>query len=361
MISGKNKNDQNKDFYISFQHLLNIIFVLILTIICLVTFILFEPSIRSCFKNFNKDSSTSIQPYVEKKNAITDELTTFWVPEDINSIKNPTLKARVEYGKELISHTSKYLGPKGSVMQISNGMNCQNCHLVSGTKSWGNNYGSVKSTYPKLRARSGQIEDVKKRINDCFERSLNGKALALNSKEMIAIKSYIEFIGKNVKKGEKAIASGIFDLPFLSRAIDPIKGKALYENKCANCHQMNGEGLMDISQLEYTYPPLWGNNSYNIGAGLFRMGRFAGYIKYNMPYGVSYPNSQLSDEEAWDIAAYVNSQPRPSKDLSKDWPKLKGKPYDHPFGPFADSFSENEHKYGPFKPIVAEKKKIDKK
>lgn len=85
-------------------------------------------------------------------------------------------------------------------MQITNGMNCQNCHLDAGTKVWGNNYGSVFSTYPKYRPRSGKEEDIYKRINDCFERSLNGKALALNSKEMQAIKAYIEYVGKDVKK-----------------------------------------------------------------------------------------------------------------------------------------------------------------
>jgi thiosulfate dehydrogenase len=76
-----------------------------------------------------------------------------------------------------------------------------------------------------------------------------------------------------------------------------------------------------------------------------------------MPQGASYENPQLTDEEAWDIAAYVESLERPSKDLSKDWPKIAKKPVDHPFGPFADQFSEKQHKYGPFKPIKKEKKK----
>jgi thiosulfate dehydrogenase len=76
-----------------------------------------------------------------------------------------------------------------------------------------------------------------------------------------------------------------------------------------------------------------------------------------MPQGASFQNAQLTDEEAWDIAAFVNSQPRPSKDLSKDWPEISEKPIDHPFGPFADQFSEKEHKYGPFQTIKDEKRK----
>jgi thiosulfate dehydrogenase len=101
----------------------------------------------------------------------------------------------------------------------------------------------------------------------------------------------------------------------------------------------------------YTYPPLWGAHSYNNGAGLYRISNFAGYVKYNMPQGTTYDKPQLTDEEAWDVAAYVNSMPRPVKDLSKDWPKLEKKPFDHPFGPYADPFSEKQHKYGPYKPI----------
>ena len=129
------------------------------------------------------------------------------------------------------------------------------------------------------------------------------------------------------------------------------KGKLVYEQKCQTCHAANGEGQMNIDGISYTYPPLWGKNSYNVGAGLFRLSRFAGYVKNNMPQGTDYHSPQLSDEEAWDVAAFVNSQPRPSKDLSSDWPDISKKPIDHPFGPYADSFSEQQHKYGPFTPI----------
>jgi thiosulfate dehydrogenase len=136
----------------------------------------------------------------------------------------------------------------------------------------------------------------------------------------------------------------------MSRAASPAKGKTVYEQKCASCHGKDGLGVA-AADGTYTYPPLWGPESYNSGAGLFRLSRFAGYVKYNMPFGVTYQNPQLSDEECWDVAAYVNSQPRPSKDLSGDWPNLLGKPVDHPFGPYDDGFSEAQHKFGPFGPV----------
>ena len=154
----------------------------------------------------SKDYLTAIS---NAKNAIKKTGINYWTAPDINAIADENQKKRVEYGKELIAHTSKYLGPKGIVLKNSNGLNCQNCHLQAGTAVFGNNYSSVASLYPKFRARSGTIENVYKRVNDCFERSLNGKALDTTSEEMRAIVAYIYFLGNNVKKGTKAEGSGL--------------------------------------------------------------------------------------------------------------------------------------------------------
>ncbi len=288
-----------------------------------------------------------------------DESNDLWTAADLSQAPK-AMQSQLEYGKDLIVNTAKYLGPKGSVAHLTNGMNCQNCHLNAGTQPYGNNYGSVASTYPKYRGRSGAIEDIYKRVADCFERSLNGTAPKVGSKEMEAIVAYINYVGSNVKKGDKAKGSGIYELALLDRAADPVKGKELYTAKCVSCHQADGSGMMNADKIAYQYPPLWGDHSYNHGAGLYRLSRFAGYIKANMPLGASYKAPMLSDEEAWDLAAYVNSMPRPSKDLSKDWPKLEEKNFDHPFGPFADAFSEEQHKFGPFKPIKEAQKKAKK-
>jgi thiosulfate dehydrogenase len=282
----------------------------------------------------------------------------YWTAPNIESLSDLKQKEMVLYGKELIAHTSKYLGPNGIVLKISNGLNCQNCHLDAGTKVWGNNYGSVASLYPKFRARSGAQENIYKRVNDCFERSLNGKSLDTLGKEMQAIKAYIEFLGSNVEKGKKAEGSGFKDLAYLDRAADPLNGKLVYIAKCQSCHQENGEGTQLSDGSGYTFPPLWGKHSYNDGAGLYRISNFAKYVKYNMPLGTSHENPQLTDEESWDVAAYVNSQPRPHIKVPKDWPDKSKKPIDHPFGPYADAFSEKEHKFGPFKPIEEAKKKL---
>ncbi len=257
----------------------------------------------------------------------------------------------IQYGYELVAHTAKYLGPKGSVMQITNGMNCQNCHLEAGTKPWGLNYGSVYSTYPKFRERSGSMETIHKRINDCIQRSLNGKALDTNSKEMNAIYAYIQWLGKDVAKGKKVKGSGIEMLPVLSIAAHTQKGAIVYSVQCQKCHGAEGQGQMNPDGVMYLYPPLWGPHSYNDGAGINQLSKLAGFIKNNMPNTVNYHQPTLSNEDAWNVAAFINSHERPQFDKSKDWPILATKPFDYPFGPYADTFSVAQHKYGPFGPI----------
>lgn len=335
------------------NRLMFIVVVLVITIVA-IPFILYYTGKPG--KSVEQTQDATAQPGTPKADAGN-----YWTAPDISTIPDAKQKEQVTYGQELIAHTSRYLGPNGSVMQISNGMNCQNCHLQAGTVVFGNNYGSVASLYPKFRARSGGVEDIYKRVNDCFERSLNGKALPKTSKEMQAIVSYINFVGSNVEKGKKAEGSGFKDLAWLDRAASPENGMSVYTAKCQSCHQANGEGVFTLDKTEYTYPALWGKNSFNDGAGLYRISNFAKYIKYNMPLGVTHQNPQLTDEEAWDVAAYVNSRQRPDRDLSADWPNIAGKPVDHPFGPYADSIPEIQHKFGPFGPIAEAKAKAKKK
>jgi thiosulfate dehydrogenase len=287
-----------------------------------------------------------------------DTASDLWTAQDLSLVSTDE-KERVEYGRELIVNTSNYLGPRGSVAQITNGMNCQNCHLQAGNQPYGINFGSSWSAFPKFRPhrpRGESAEDLSMCVSSCFARSLNGTAPAKGSKEMQSILAYISYVGRNVPKGQKAKGSGVYELPFLSRAADPVRGKMIYAKKCVSCHLENGEGQLAADGKSYQYPPLWGSHSYSLASGLFRLSKFAGYVKANMPQGATYQSPKLSDEDCWDLAAYVNSQPRPSKDLGKETPLLEEKLFDYPFGPYADGFSEKQHKYGPFKPIKEKNK-----
>ena len=276
-----------------------------------------------------------------------------WIAPDTLSIQENDSGNLIRYGRILISNTGEYFGPHGKIKHISNGLSCQNCHLNAGTKLYANSFSAVFSVYPKFRQRSGTIEHLEKRINDCMERSLNGKKLDSLSHEMKAMVAYINWVGKDVKKGVVPKGASVVELPFLDRAADPEKGKIAFQKNCITCHGNNGEGKLNADSITYLYPPLWGSNSFNTAAGLFRLSKLAGFIKSNMPnLTSSFEKPTLTDEEAWDISAFVNSMPRPEKKFKQDWPDISKKPVDHPFGPYADHFSELQHKFGPFKEIA---------
>lgn len=308
-------------------------------------------------KNLFKTSPLPVT-VTQKKDTVQYE----WHAPDINLISSKEEYALVSYGRDLISNTSKYLGPKGTLAAITNGMNCQNCHIDGGAKPFGNCLSAVAANYPQFRNRSGIVESIEFRINDCLQRSLNGKPVDSLSKEMKAMVSYLKWLGKDVPPKTKPNGAGVISLPFMNRAADTMKGRIVFVSKCVTCHGKNGEGVLNKDSSEYTYPPLWGPHSYNTGAGLYRLSAFAGYVKYNMPYQkASYTAPELSDEEAWDVAAFVNSRPRPEKFFAKDWPDIKKKAIDYPYGPYADTFSTTQHKYGPFEPIDKARKSIVKK
>lgn len=355
MTDKQNNDELTNGLFRVINKLILVIVVLVIAIASMPFILFYKPGI--------KKTAAPENTIVAKKETDKKKADNFWVAPAIESISDSKQKELVNYGKELIVHTSGYFGPNGSISHTTNGLNCQNCHLDAGTKIWGNNYGSVASLYPKFRARSGTVESIYKRVNDCFERSLNGKKLDSTGREMQAITAYINFLGTNVEKGKKAEGSGFKDLAYLDRAADPINGKTVYTTKCQSCHQPEGTGLLNTEKTEFTYPALWGKNSFNDGAGLYRISSLAKYVKYNMPQGTTFENPQLTDEEAWDVAAFVISQSRPHISEPKDWPDISKKPVDHPFGPYSDSFSEKQHKYGPFKPIVSmhEMKSVNEK
>jgi len=291
---------------------------------------------------------------IPETNTSADE----WQAPDINALPDDEQGRLILYGHELITNTSLFFGPKGKIMSVTNGMNCQNCHLDAGAKSFAGCFSAVASTYPRYRERSGRVESIEFRINDCMMRSLDGKAIDSIGKEMRAMVAYLKWIGKDVSKNKKPKGAGLEDLSFLNRAADPEKGKKIFISKCTSCHGDNGQGLLNHDSSFYLYPPLWGSNSFNVSAGLYRITRLASFIKNNMPFGLATQKSpQLTDEEAWDVSAFIISQPRPEKFFSEDWPKKETKPVDYPYGPYTDNFSEKQHKYGPFIPIQEVKSK----
>ncbi|CAN5410138.1 hypothetical protein BH11BAC1_BH11BAC1_12030 [soil metagenome] len=288
-----------------------------------------------------------------------------WMAPDTSSIPGGEAGNMIRYGRTLIVHTSKFFGPVGSIGKNTNGMNCQSCHLDAGTRPYGNNLGASSITYPKYLPRTGSMVSLAQKINECFSRSLNGAPIDTTSKEMNAYLAYINWLGQTFHKEKKQTGSeGIKALKLIDRAADPEKGQAVYELYCVRCHGHDGNGqfvtdvMKDVTKQQggtattddlYYYPPLWGSNSFNGVATLYRISKMAAFIQRNMPYPANYNTTVLNVEQAWDVAAYVNSRERPIKDYSKDYlTDISKKPYDFPFPPYADKFSDTQHKFGPY-------------
>lgn len=263
----------------------------------------------------------------------------------------------VEYGQRLIRHTALELGSgqeDPAHRYSGNNLSCASCHLESGRTPGTLSLMESAAKYPAFSARDGKQGDLADRINGCMQRSMNGRALERDSVQMQSMVAYIEQLGREQGAlGESrrvAAEPAAFTEP--DRRADLQNGGRVYRDRCQICHGQNGEGLKAAAQAAggYLFPALWGPDSYNIGAGMARVLTAARFIKARMPLG----NPSLTDDEAYDVAAYMNSHERPAMDgLEKDYPELHRKPVDSPYPPYADSFPAEQHRLGPFEPIRA--------
>ncbi len=249
---------------------------------------------------------------------------TFETPRLAAMLKEPNVE-QLLLGARLNIQTHQLL-PKN----VGNGLNCTSCHMNAGTVADGSPYVGVSAFFPSYGARAGRDITLEDRINGCFKRSMNGEALALESEELKAMVAYFDWMKRETRPEDKVEGRGVGKV---SRDIKPNvgNGKLIYENQCAACHGANGEGIRDAAG-QWVYPPLWGDESFNIGAGMARIYTAAAFVKRNMPIGFhdKFPLGQggLSDQEAVDVSAYFSHMPRPDfPGKEKDWPK-GGKPSD---------------------------------
>lgn len=188
---------------------------------------------------------------------------------------------------------------------------------------------------------------------------MNGRALPLSGREMKAYLAYMKWLSTGVPDGAKLVGGGVLAVKEPSRAADLGHGQQVFEQVCAACHGADGLGQRAATGAGYQIPPLWGPDSYNNGAGMARLLSAAAFIKSNMPVGTTSAAPALSDEDAYDVAGFINSAERPLKaDLAKDYPNRLQKPVDAPSGPYADDSSPAQHKLGPFDPIRAKVKEL---
>ena len=277
---------------------------------------------------------------------------------DVSRLPDDPYGRLVRYGKELTDRTFAYIGPevKNAKMRFSgNNLACVSCHQASATKKFAIPWVGAHATFPQYRAREDEVSTLQERVNGCMERSMAGKALPLDSREMKAFITYMHFLSKDVPVGGKVEGQGLPPFKAPNRRADTVAGNTIYQEKCASCHGVEGAGVRagaPGSATGYNFPPLWGKDSFNNGAGMSRLLFAASFIKTNMPLGTQHGQPQLSDDQAYDVAAFVLSNPRPVKaHTERDFPARWNKPVDAPFPPYVGGAPADQHKFGPFGPL----------
>lgn len=224
----------------------------------------------------------------------------------------------VALGHRVLTNT-----PVHAPQYSGNALNCTSCHLNGGRTPFAAPWVGIWGVFPEFRSRNARVNTLQERVGDCFERSLNGRRPPADSAEMIGILAYMQWISRDVPTGRNVAGRGFARLE-RQREADPAKGREVYAEKCAACHGAEGEGVYGAAG-ETLFPPLWGPRSFNIGAGMARLDTAAAFVKANMPLG---QGGTLTDDEAFDVAAYFTRQPRPDfAAKGADWPK-GGKPKD---------------------------------
>ncbi|MGU3492517.1 c-type cytochrome [Xanthobacteraceae bacterium A53D] len=285
------------------------------------------------------------------------EVTVWDVPE-VDMLPDDDFGRLVRYGRSVLKETSAHIGPAvadPAFRFAGNNMACADCHLNSGLKKFGLPLVAAAADYPAYSTRSGGEATLVDRLNSCMTRSMNGRPMPADARPMQGLVAYLDLLSKHIPEDARISGGGAGKMAELSRPADPTRGAAVFAQNCAACHRRDGLGVrrnpVDAS-FGYGVPPLWGADSFNDGAGLARLITFANFVHDNMPNGTDWLMPQLSPDDAWDVGAFVLSQPRPHlAGTERDFPDLLNKPVDTAYGPYADNFSQDQHKYGPFGPI----------
>ncbi|MDT8384294.1 MAG: c-type cytochrome [Gammaproteobacteria bacterium] len=224
-----------------------------------------------------------------------------FVPPPESEIPDNEFGNTVLLGKSIFINTQQHASAF-----VGNGLNCANCHLNNGRKPYSAPLWAAYVIYPAYRSKTQQVDTIQTRIQGCFQFSMDGKAPPVDSKEMTALVTYHYWLASGAPTGTRLPGQGFLNLAQPPQTPDMKRGEAVYTNSCVICHGADGQGTP--TENGYAFPPLWGKDSFNWGAGMHRINTAAGFIKANMPYGLG---GSLTDQEAWDVALFVNSHDRP--------------------------------------------------
>ncbi|WP_347906204.1 c-type cytochrome [Pseudomonas purpurea] len=211
------------------------------------------------------------------------------------------------FGKMVMQGYALFVDTRRQAPQlVGNGLSCSNCHLGQGRQANSAPLWGAYPMYPAYRKKNDKVNTFAERIQGCFQFSMNGTPPAADSPQITALSVYAYWLASKAPVGVELPGRGYPDVPQPAKGYDIAQGQQVYNAQCAVCHGDSGQG-QKVGQ-DYVLPPLWGKDSYNWGAGMHRINTAASFIQHNMPLGK--PNT-LSDQQAWDVAAFVNSHERP--------------------------------------------------
>jgi thiosulfate dehydrogenase len=224
-----------------------------------------------------------------------------FTPPSEKEIPDGPLDDVIRRGRDIFIDT-----PTHAKAYVGNGLSCENCHLDAGRLANSAPLWGAYGMYPQYRKKTGQVNTFGERLQGCFLYSMNGKAPSLDSAEIVALETYAWWMAKGAPTGVKLAGAGYPKLAEPSLPADYVRGEKIYEKDCALCHGSDGQGQQVAGRN--VFPPLWGPQSFNWGAGMHQLNNAAGFIKANMPLS---RGDSLSDQDAWDVAMFMDAHERP--------------------------------------------------
>ncbi len=207
----------------------------------------------------------------------------------------------IRMGRDIMLDTPKHAAPF-----VGNTLSCANCHLDAGRMAGSSPLWAAYVSYPAYRAKNDKINTYQQRLQGCFRFSMNGSAPPLGDPVLVALEAYSFWLATGLPVGKEAAGRGYPDIDKPAQSPDFKRGQTVYAARCALCHGADGAGQKAAGRV--VFPPLWGENAFNWGAGMASFNNAAAFIYANMPYGMSY---SLTPQEAWDVAYFMDAQERP--------------------------------------------------
>ncbi|WP_239992125.1 c-type cytochrome [Rhodopila globiformis] len=225
-----------------------------------------------------------------------------FVPPPDNAIPHGPFGDMVRLGLRIFDDPQRYAAD-----YTGNSLQCRNCHLDAGRLANSAPLWAAYVAYPAWRAKNGHVNSFAERLQGCFRYSLNGKAPPLGDRTLLAVESYAYFLATGAPTRTEMKGRGYPTPDKPAMPMDARRGATVYAARCALCHGEDGQGQKTAAGAP-GFPPLWGAQSFNWGAGMADIRNAAGFIKANMPLS---QGGSLSGQEAWDLAMFIDTRERP--------------------------------------------------